>query len=60
MPLAGGFTVEYLEKCCGIQDKKMIFLSICNFCPAMENEEPDKNLSRSSGSPSQAVPFCEG
>jgi len=43
MPFPGGFKVEQREKeyYCLIRDKeKEIFYSICNFCPALQSEEP--------------------
>ncbi|MDD1693996.1 MAG: DUF2115 domain-containing protein [Methanoregula sp.] len=43
MPFPGGFKVEQRGKeyYCLIRDKeKEIFYSICNFCPALQSEEP--------------------
>ena len=43
MPFPGGFTVEQRgnDYYCLIRDKeKEIFYSICNFCPALQSEEP--------------------
>jgi uncharacterized protein (UPF0305 family) len=45
MPFPGGFTVEQRgrEFYCLIRDKeKDVFYSICNFCPALQTEEPKK------------------
>lgn len=43
MPFPGGFTVEQRggQYYCLIRDKeKEVFYSICNFCPALQTEEP--------------------
>jgi uncharacterized protein (UPF0305 family) len=43
MPFPGGFKVEQRGRdyYCLIRDKeKEIFYSICNFCPALQSEEP--------------------
>jgi hypothetical protein len=45
MPFPGGFTVEKRGKdyYCLIRDKeKEVFYSICNFCPALQSEEPER------------------
>jgi hypothetical protein len=45
MPFPGGFKVEKRGKdyYCLIRDKeKEIFYSICNFCPALQSEEPER------------------
>jgi len=45
MPFPGGFSVEQRGKeyYCLIRDKeKDVFWSICNFCPALQTEEPGK------------------
>jgi uncharacterized protein (UPF0305 family) len=47
MPFPGGFKVEQKgnEYYCLIRDKeKEIFYSICNFCPALQSEEPGKGI----------------
>jgi uncharacterized protein (UPF0305 family) len=47
MPFPGGFRVEKRGKdyYCLIRDKeKEIFYSICNFCPALQSEEPDRRV----------------
>ncbi len=44
MPFPGGFTVEQRGRdyYCLIRDKeKEVFSSICNFCPALQTEEPE-------------------
>jgi len=46
MPFPGGFRVEQrgTEYYCLIRDKeKEIFYSICNFCPALQSEEPGES-----------------
>ena len=45
MPFPGGFTVEQRGRdyYCLIRDKeKEVFWSICNFCPALQTEEPKR------------------
>jgi hypothetical protein len=45
MPFQGGFKVEKrgADYYCLIRDKeKEIFYSICNFCPALQSEEPEQ------------------